>query len=175
MFPLSKTDRHFLARFGTLVAALHVVALLLIGVALMLYARHPPPTAPDRALRAQERIRPVGAVYSGDTGRAAAAAAAARAQAAAAGTQAYGGTTDGKTIFESLCRTCHEAGIAGAPKVGDATAWKPRIGQGSAVLAAHAIQGFQGKTGVMPAKGGNPALTDEQVKAAVQWMIAQVK
>src|SRR3569832_484233 len=117
MFPLSKTDRNFLKRFSTLVAALHVLALVLIGLAVMLYARHPPPTAPDATSRSQERIRPVGAVYSGDTGRAAVAAAAAQAQTVAASAQAYGGTTDGKTVFDNQSHTSHEAGIAGAPKV----------------------------------------------------------
>ena len=175
MFPLSSTDREFLKHFGALVGALHVLALVLLGLAIYLYARHPPPTAPDERSAIQARIAPVGAVYSGDTGRAAAAAAAAQAQTAAAGAQAYGGTTDGKTIFENLFRTCHEAGIAGAPKVGDAAAWKPRISQGTATLVQHAISGFQGKSGVMPPKGGNPALTDEQVKAAVEWMVAQAK
>ena len=175
MYPLSKTDRDFLKRFSTVVAALHVVALFLVVLALFLYAHHPPPKAPDADQSVRARIAPVGDVYSGDAGRAAAAAAQKQAQAGAATGQAYGGTTDGKAIFDNLCHTCHEAGIAGAPKVGDAAAWKPRISQGTATLFEHAINGFQGKTGVMPPKGGNPALTDEQVKAAVQWMAAQVK
>lgn len=175
MIPLSGTDREFLKRFAAVVASLHLIAAFLLVLAYALYQRHPPPTAPATQQAARDRIAPVGAVYSGETGRAAAAAAAqAQAQAAASG-QAYGGTTDGKTIFDSLCHTCHEAGIAGAPKVGDAGAWKPRIAQGTGTLVDHAIKGFQGKSGVMPPKGGNPALTDEQVNAAVQWMIGQVK
>ena len=175
MFPLSATDREFLKHFGALVGALHVLALILVALAIYLYSHHPPPAAPDGRGAIQARIAPVGAVYSGATGRAAAAAAVAQAQTAAAGTQAYGGTTDGKTIFDNLCKTCHEAGIAGAPKLGDPAAWKPRIAQGTATLIQHAISGFQGKTGIMPPKGGNPALTDDQVQAAVHWMIAQVK
>jgi cytochrome c5 len=177
MIPLSSTDREFLKRFAAVVASLHLIAAFLLVLAFVLYLRHPPPTAPNAQEIARERIAPVGAVYSGETGRAAAAAAAqaqAQAQAAASG-QAYGGTTDGKTIFDNLCQACHAAGVAGAPKVGDVGAWKPRIAQGEATLLDHATKGFQGKTGVMPPKGGNPALTDEQVKAAVEWMTAQVK
>jgi cytochrome c5 len=176
MLALSTTDREFLKRFGLLVASLHVLAAMLLGVAFWIYSHHPPPDAPQHGQQAvQARIAPIGAVYSGDTGRAAAAAAVARASAAAAATQAYGGTTDGKTIFDNICHACHEAGIAGAPKVGDASAWKPRISKGLATLVSHAVDGFQGNTGVMPPKGGNPALSEAQVKAAVQWMIEQVK
>lgn len=173
---LSATDRAFLKRFATVVAGLHVIAALLIVLALSLYARHPPATAPgENADVVRSRIAPVGDVYSGETGRAAAQAAQKQVAATAAGAQAYGGTTDGKTIFNNLCHTCHEAGIAGAPKVGDKAAWGPRISQGADTLNAHAINGYQGKSGVMPAKGGNPALSDDQVKAAVSWMIAQAK
>ena len=84
-------------------------------------------------------------------------------------------STDGKTIFDNLCHSCHTAGIAGAPKVGDKAEWAARIAQGADTLDKHAIEGFTGKTGVMPAKGGNPALTDEQMKAVVAWMIEQSK
>ena len=149
--------------------------MFLIGIALFLYSHHPPATAPDAGQPARTRIAPVGEVYAGEAGRATATAAQKQAQAAAATGQAYGGTKDGKVIFDNLCSTCHEAGIAGAPKVGDAAAWKPRVSQGAATLVEHAINGYQGKTGVMPPKGGNPALTEEQIRAAVQWMTAQVK
>jgi cytochrome c5 len=70
---------------------------------------------------------------------------------------------------------CHGAGIAGAPKVGDKAAWAPRIAEGSNVLHQHALQGFQGKSGVMPPRGGNNALSDAEVTAAVDYMAAQVK
>ena len=59
---------------------------------------------------------------------------------------------------------------AGAPKVGEKAVWAPRIAQGKDALYEHAIKG----KGVMPAKGGNPALTDDQVKATVDWMLEQV-
>ncbi len=76
----------------------------------------------------------------------------------------------GKDVFESTCTTCHGAGIAGAPKFGDAGAWAPRIAQGAATLFDHAIKGFQGKNGVMPAKGGNGDLDDTEVQRAVVYI-----
>jgi|KBSSwiStaDraftv2_1062776.scaffolds.fasta_scaffold08193_6 cytochrome c5 len=82
---------------------------------------------------------------------------------------------DGKKVFEASCAACHAAGIAGAPKFGDKAAWAPRIAQGVSVLYTHAIGGFQGKGGVMPPKGGNVALPDPDVKAAVDYMVAAVK
>ncbi|HZP66310.1 MAG TPA: c-type cytochrome [Rudaea sp.] len=175
MNPLSATDRQFLKQFAIVVAGLHVVALFLLGFAFWIYGHHPPPAAPDEKQSTLARIAPVGAVYAGETGRAAALAAQERARSAAAGAVAYGGTKDGKTIFDNLCHACHETGVLGAPKVGDASAWGPRVSQGLDVLFNHAINGFQGKTGTMPPRGGNPALSDDQVKAAVQWMVAQVK
>lgn len=80
----------------------------------------------------------------------------------------------GKTLFNTTCIACHGAGIAGAPKVGDKSVWAPRIAQGNNVLYDHAIKGFQGKAGVMPAKGGSTA-PDADVKAAVDYMVAAAK
>jgi cytochrome c5 len=85
------------------------------------------------------------------------------------------GKADGKKVFEQTCQVCHGAGIAGAPKLGDKAAWAPRIAQGTNVLYQHALQGFQGKAGVMPPKGGNNALGEADVKAAVDYMAAAAK
>ncbi len=82
---------------------------------------------------------------------------------------------DGKKVYDTACTACHAAGIAGAPKSGDKAAWAPRIAQGANVLYDHAIKGFQGKAGVMPAKGGNTSLSDADVKAAVDYMVAGSK
>lgn len=71
------------------------------------------------------------------------------------------------------CAACHAAGIAGAPAVGDAAMWSDRIAQGSETLYEHAINGYQGSAGYMPAKGGNIALSDDSVKAAVDYMVEQ--
>lgn len=80
----------------------------------------------------------------------------------------------GKKLYDATCQACHAAGIAGAPKFGDKTAWADRLKQGAAVLHEHAIKGFQGKAGMMPPKGGSTA-SDEEVKAAVDYMAAAAK
>ncbi len=95
--------------------------------------------------------------------------------ATSAATPAAAGKADGKRVYESTCTVCHGAGLAGAPKVGDKAAWAPRIAQGINVLYTHAIGGLTGKGGVMPPKGGNLALTDPDVKAAVDFMVAASK
>jgi len=78
----------------------------------------------------------------------------------------------GEGVYKAGCAACHSAGIAGAPKSGDKTAWAPRIAQGKPTLYEHAIKGYIGKAGAMPAKGGNSALADGDVKAAVDYMVA---
>ena len=82
---------------------------------------------------------------------------------------------NGQQVYQSACVACHGAGIAGAPKLGDASQWAKRIAKGLDTLYASAINGVQGSAGVMPAKGGNPALSDAEVKAAVDYMVAQSK
>ena len=80
----------------------------------------------------------------------------------------------GQKLYQATCQVCHGAGIAGAPKFADKAAWAPRIKQGTAVLDDHAIKGFMGKAGMMPPKGGATA-TDDEVKAAVEYMVAAAK
>ena len=80
---------------------------------------------------------------------------------------------DGKKIYNGMCVACHGAGVAGAPRVGDKGAWAERIDKGATTLYANAINGVQGSSGVMPAKGGNPALSDDEIKAVVDYMVAQ--
>jgi cytochrome c5 len=86
-----------------------------------------------------------------------------------------GNTAKGEDIYKQTCFACHAAGVAGAPKLGDKAAWGPRIAQGIDTLYTHSIKGFQGKAGMMPPKGGNMALSDADVKAAVDYMVAQSK
>ena len=173
--PVTSTDRIFLKHFAMLIGFLIVLAIALMALGAHIYASHPPEERPKAAEAVSERVAPVGSVYAGDTGRAAMAAAQEAAKAAAAAQVAYGGTTDGKTIFGELCHSCHETGAGGAPKISDKAAWAPRVAEGLDTLLKHALEGYTGKSGIMPAKGGNPALTDAQVKATVQWMVDQVK
>lgn len=173
--PVTSTDRIFLKHFAMLIGFLMVVAIALIFLGIYIYSKHPPEQNPKGEAATSERIAPVGAVYAGDTGRAAMAAAQEAAKAAAAAQVAYGGTTDGKTIYGNLCHSCHDTGAGGAPKITDKAIWAPRVAEGLETLVKHAIEGYTGKSGIMPAKGGNPSLTDEQVKATVQWIVEQVK
>jgi len=101
-------------------------------------------------------------------------AAAAPAAAPAATPVAVASADNGKALYNTACMACHAAGVAGAPKLADKAAWAPRIQQGTAVLYKHAIEGFQGKVGVMPPKGGASA-PDADVKAAVDFMVAAAR
>ncbi|OIQ99634.1 cytochrome c-555 precursor [mine drainage metagenome] len=140
-----------------------------------------------------ERIAPVGQVAVASSAQAASQANAASmssaAPAASASGPAAGGASAaaatggaamvasadaGKKLYESTCIACHGTGVAGAPKVGDKAAWGPIIAQGMPVLYDRAIHGFTGKLGTMPPKGGSAA-SDADVKAAVDYMVAQSK
>lgn len=79
----------------------------------------------------------------------------------------------GKKVFGNVCSMCHAVGAAGAPKPGDKADWGPRIAQGKDMLYKHALEGFTGAKGVMPARGGSATLSDEDVKAAVDFMADQ--
>lgn len=85
------------------------------------------------------------------------------------------GAVQANETYSKSCATCHATGVANAPKVGDKAAWKARIAQGKSTLYEHALKGFKGSKGFMPAKGGNPTLKDADVKAAVDHMVAQSK
>ncbi len=82
-------------------------------------------------------------------------------------------TLSGPQVYNQACLACHGAGIAGAPIPGDAAVWAPRIAQGMDVLIDHAVNGFNGEVGYMPAKGGQVNLSDEEVAAAVEYMVAE--
>jgi len=82
---------------------------------------------------------------------------------------------DGQQVYQTTCVACHGAGIAGAPKLGDKTQWAKHIAKGPDSLYASALKGVQGSAGAMPPKGGNPALSDAEVRAAVDYMVAQSK
>jgi cytochrome c5 len=81
----------------------------------------------------------------------------------------------GPQVFNEACYLCHAPpGVPGAPVVGDAAAWEPRIAQGIEVLREHALNGYQGEAGFMPAKGGRMDLSDDEVISAVEYMLEQL-
>jgi cytochrome c5 len=75
----------------------------------------------------------------------------------------------GEKIYTATCLACHGAGVLGAPKFADKAAWQPRLAKGHNVLQANALNGFN----MMPAKGGNAMLKDDDVKAAVDYMLSK--
>ena len=81
----------------------------------------------------------------------------------------------GEQVYATTCIACHGAGIAGAPKFGDKAAWAPRLAEGALALHKHALEGFQGKTGVMPPKGGRTDLGDQSILNAVDYMANAAK
>lgn len=189
---MTKYDAVFLKHFAQLILGLMAFALVLIIVAHHINDRFYGYSAAAAGVADEElnpiqrervaaqraeinaRLAPVGGVNAGDTGRAAIAAAEEARQKALAGQVAYGGTLDGAVIYQNLCGACHNSGAGGAPMM-TKDAWAPRIAQGMDMLVKHAVEGFQGAAGVMPPKGGNPALTDEQVRATVEHMVGQVQ
>ena len=82
---------------------------------------------------------------------------------------------EGESVYKSSCNACHGTGVAGSPKIGDKAAWSARISQGNAMLIEHALKGYQGEKGYMPAKGGFMNLSDDQVSAAVLYMVSKAQ
>jgi cytochrome c5 len=113
-----------------------------------------------------ERIKPVGEI-------AVVGAQAAQAPAPSAAAAPAPAVRDGQQVYQAGCVACHDAGVAGAPKVGDKGQWAKRIAKGLGTLHASAVNGVQGSAGVMPPKGGNLALSDAEVKAAVDYMVGR--
>jgi cytochrome c5 len=83
--------------------------------------------------------------------------------------------TDGKSIYDNNCKSCHEQGIGGAPTLSDKKEWQGRQEKGIDGMVEIVINGVQGYGGSMPPRGGNPNLTDEQIKAAVVYMVDQLR
>ena len=109
------------------------------------------------------RIQPVGRVEFGPV--------MAGAPAAVQKSTARAGPADGKAVYDKVCTACHAVSVAGSPKFGDKAAWAPRIKTGMAALFQSVVKG----KGAMPPKAGNPALTDAEIRAAIDFMVSQSK
>jgi cytochrome c5 len=78
---------------------------------------------------------------------------------------------DGKQVYDATCVACHASGVANAPKLGDKAAWGPRVATGKDAL----VKSVQTGKGAMPPKAGNANLSDDDIKAAIDYMLASVK
>ena len=136
------------------------VAIALLGAQLLSGSKHIDRTEPKKLV--EQRIKPVGELVKFDG---------APPPAAAAVVAVVAKAKSGEEVYNSACVACHGAGIAGAPKTGEIALWAPRIAKGINVLYEHAIKGFN----AMPAKGGQTALSDDEVKAGVDYQVAKSK
>jgi cytochrome c5 len=169
---VSKQDTHFFNVFSLVIALLVTVAICLFALARVV-ASHTQDrqvlSGADYAKNVAARIAPPSqeAIAGRDNS-----ALAIKAQGpAAAGTAEVAIPKNGSELFEQTCSACHGQGIGGAPRAGDKAAWASRIAKGKAVLYEHAIQGYTGSAGVMPAKGGRTDVPDDLVKEAVDHMV----
>ena len=173
---MSKQDTHFFNVFSLVIGLLILVAILLFALARVVagktqgaevYTEH------DYLRSVEQRLTPLSreAVAGHDNSALAIVENKPAGQAGAALPVPKSGTE----VFDQVCSACHGPGIAGAPKAGDAAAWGPRIAKGKDTLYQHALQGFQGQTGVMPAKGGRPDVPDDLIRQAVDHMVELAK
>ena len=157
-------DRNFIRRFSGIIIGLVLLTITLIFVARSLEFESDVDANPSQKALAEERISPVSGVRTGDEG----VAALAEAQAATpAPAQSAAAEVDGEQVYNGLCMTCHTAGVAGAPITGSDQMAQRLSEKGIDTLVTNAINGLN----VMPPRGGNPSLTDEQIRAAVDFML----
>ena len=170
---MSKQDTHFFNVFSLVIGLLVAVTIALFALA-RIVASHTQEqqvlTEPDYSKTVADRIaEPSREAVAGQNNAALAIKTETPAGAGSAAPAAM--PKNGTELFEQTCSVCHGQGIAGAPKAGDKAVWAPRIAEGKATLYEHALKGFQGKTGVMPPKGGRTDVPDDLVKQAVDHMV----
>lgn len=95
--------------------------------------------------------------------------------AAAPPAQPVATTMSGPQVYNAACIACHGSGVGGAPTLNDGTSWQARIAQGRDILNDHAINGYQGSAGYMPPKGGRIDLSDEEIIAAIDYMVSEAQ
>ena len=178
------TDAQFVKSFMQMIIGLIVLTLILIALGVVIGG------AMDDKLQAQteefsqrivaQRTQPEGNLNVGEIETETMSVAAVGTEPSSAGGGDAGGVAvadlhPGQVAYQKSCYICHDVGLTGAPKPGESENWGPRIAQGIEVLYDRAINGFQGQRGVMPPKGGNPTLSDEEVMAAVDWLVETVQ
>ena len=158
-------DRNFIRQFSGIIIGLVLLTITLIFVARSWQFESDVDANPSQKALAEERISPVSGVRTGDEG--VAALAETQAAAAPAPAQSTAAEVDGEEVYNGLCMTCHAAGVAGAPITGSDQMAQRLSEKGIDTLVTNAINGLN----VMPPRGGNPSLTDEQIRAAVDFML----
>jgi cytochrome c5 len=175
---VSKQDTHFVNMFSLVIGILVAFAVVLFVVARSIGSAtqgREVMSDPEYYHAVAERTAPVEQeAVAGQNNAALAIKPPAGATAQAGGASGQALPTSGKELFEQTCSACHGAGIAGAPKAGDKAAWAPHIAKGLPTLYDHALHGFTGTTGTMPAKGGRTDAPDALVEQAVNYMVSLV-
>ncbi len=165
---MSKADDIFYREFAVIILLLFLFTVCMIFLARIIgSAAFEDMQNSNSAI--MQRIQPVGEVRVGDPSKVAAPAATEALQVAAAQPAAAAPAKAGDAVYNTACVACHAAGVAGAPKLDDKAAWDSRMGQGVDGLVSSVLNG----KGAMPAKGGNPSLSEQEIRNAVDYMLKQ--
>jgi len=167
---VSKQDTHFFNTFSIVIGGLIVAAVLILALARMVAARTQETEVyadPKYAQSVADRTQPfVRVAIAGKDNTAL------KIEAPAQGTAiVLAVPKDGPALYDAVCKTCHATGLVGSPKFGDHAAWAPRVAKGKSTLYEHALKGFTGTAGVMPAKGGRTDLPDDLIKLGVDYLV----
>lgn len=155
---MSHNDKQFATVFVVVLAGLAILAVILYLIADYLTEEVATYKAEEVIL---ENIKPVGQVnIAGEATQEAA---------VMEDTTVVTEPMSGEQIYQSNCLACHGTGVAGAPKLGDAAAWAPRIAQGMGTLLSHAVNGLN----AMPPKGTCASCSEEDLQAAIEYMVGQ--
>ncbi|HEV7714267.1 MAG TPA: c-type cytochrome [Steroidobacteraceae bacterium] len=172
---VSKQDTHFFNTFSLVIGLLVaiVIALFVLARAVASHTQDTEKLDDAHYLKTvDQRLQPFARVAVAGADNSALAIAPTTAGPATAGPAM---PKDGTELFEQACKACHGPGIGGAPKAGDHAAWAARIAEGKPTLYEHALKGFTGKSGMMPAKGGRVDVPDAIVEQAVDHMVDMAK
>jgi cytochrome c5 len=175
---VSRQDTHFINMFSMVIGGLVVIALIFFIVARSLGSDlegKEMRSGPGYFTSVAQRVAPFEAEAVAGQNNAALAITPTAAGATAGGSSSGPGMpTSGHQLFEQTCSACHGPGIVGAPKAGDKAAWAPHLAKGLPTLYEHALHGFTGHSGTMPAKGGRTNVPDALVEQAVNYMVSLV-